>query len=239
MPQAVTVIGATGLVGQHLLRRLVRRDDVAVVHVYARSARPPSLPASVKWHAFPELDYFTDAYERPGMLDRMATVVRDGLVPGDALLSCLGTTRRVAGSASRFRFVDFALNAAFASAAAGRGYTRYGLVSSVGADASSPFLYPRVKGELETYVRGLDFAQVSLYRPGLLLGERRERRFGESLVARVTGTLGKVFPELTSASYAPIEAEAVARAMAEGVAKAATGIEVLSNSDIQRLTSYE
>ena len=238
-PLTVTVIGATGLVGGHLVRRLLRRDEVATVNVHARSDRPSSLPAKVNWRPFPQLDYFADAYTRAGMLERMSEVIAEGLGAGDVFLSCLGTTRRQAGSAARFRFVDYAVNAAFARAASEAGYSGYGLVSSVGADAGSPFLYTRVKGELEAYVGGLGFERIRIYRPGLLQGERRERRFGESLMARVTSVAGKVFPSAAGASFASIEASAVAQAMVTGVFDHEEGLKVLANSGIQRLTSYE
>ena len=239
MASTVTVIGATGLVGGHLVRRLARRDGVEVVNVYARSPRPQSLPAEVRWHRFPELDYFADVYERPGMLEEMAGVVADGLVAGDVLLSCLGTTRRQAGSASRFRLVDFGVNAAFARAALRRGYRHYGLVSSAGADARSLLLYPRVKGQLEGYVRGLGFESVRVYRPGVLLGERRERRFGESLAAGATDAIAKVFPGVSAASFAPVAAAAVAQAMVGGVGDRRRGTYVLGNADIQNIAIYE
>ena len=239
MPHTVTVIGATGLVGSHLVRRLARRDIVEEVHVYARSSRPVALPPGIQWHPFPELDYFGDVYARPGMIERMAAVIAGVLAPGDIFLSCLGTTRRRAGSAERFRFVDFGVNAAFARAARDVGYERYGLVSSVGADPGSRFLYPRVKGELEGYVRDLGFETVRIYRPGVLRGERRERRFGESLTAQLAGAIARVFPGVAESSYASIGAETVAAAMLEGALSIGGAAEVFENSDIQRLVSYE
>ena len=239
LPLAVTVIGATGLVGRHLVKDLARRDGVDVVNVYARSERPPALSEKVEWRDFPELEYFADAVDQPGMLERMARVVGSDLVLGDVFLSCLGTTRKRAGSTTRFRFVDFAVNAAFARAAREIGYDRYGLVSSVGADADSMLPYSRVKGELEDYARSLKFEGLDIYRPGVLTGARDEKRFGESLAARLLSAAAKVVPALAGAPFAPMPAGTLAEAMAEQVLRRGSGEKVLYNSDIQGLTNYE
>ena len=235
----VTVIGATGLVGSYVLASLARAGRDVDVTAYARSSKPEPVASEVSWLPFPELDYFARAWQQSGMLDRMASVVSETLVPGDVFLSCLGTTRRHAGSAARFKFVDYAVNVAFAKAAKNGGYEAYGLVSSYGAKASSPFLYPQTKGALEDYVRGLGFERLRIYRPGLLEGERGAARFGESLFGTIAGAAKRVVPSLRIAPYMPIPAQTVAAAMTELVNEGNASEEVLSNRDMQRLTNYE
>lgn len=67
----------------------------------------------------------------------------------------------------------------------------FGLVSSVGANKNSLFLYPRVKGEIEEAIKNLNFPSCKIYRPGYLeIDEGRdERRLGEK-------TLGLFMPVL-------------------------------------------
>ena len=55
------------------------------------------------------------------------------------------------------------------------------LVSSVGADCNSKNFYLRVKGELEEAIDNLDYDQINIYRPSLLIGSRDETRFLEKL----------------------------------------------------------
>ena len=154
------VAGATGLVGGLLLKRLL--DDPEVARVIAPTRRPlPAHPKLVNpafdgqsWPAPPPLD---EAY------------------------GCLGTTRKTAGSDEAFRAVDLGLTRAFAKSAKAAGAKRFGLVSSIGADARSRFLYPRTKGEAEAAVSGMGFESVSIVRPSFLVGERSESRPGEKL----------------------------------------------------------
>ena len=72
-------------------------------------------------------------------------------------------------------------------------------------------------------IKALPFWSIHLFQPGLLLGERNENRFGESLAKPLfkgldwltKGTLGK---------YRPIEAEAVANSMVEAAQKMQGGV---------------
>lgn len=161
MGLTAAVAGATGLVGSRVLALLL--EDPAVAAVVAptrRSLRPhPKLVNPLlrgpDWPQLPPLD---EAY------------------------ACLGTTRAKAGSEAAFRAVDLGLTLSFARAARAAGARRLGLVSSVGADARSRFLYPRVKGEAEAAAAGLGFESVVIARPSFLLGARAESRPAERLL---------------------------------------------------------
>jgi uncharacterized protein YbjT (DUF2867 family) len=153
------VAGASGLVGSFLLRDLL--EDPSVDRVIAPTRRPlPPHPklANPQFNGFawPPLGAVAEAY------------------------SCLGTTRAKAGSDKAFRSVDLDLTREFARAAKSAGARRFGLVSSVGADARSRYLYLRTKGEAEAAVAGMGFESTVIARPSLLLGERRERRPAEA-----------------------------------------------------------
>lgn len=159
----------------------------------------------------------------------------DNLLPkGNDFFSCLGTTRKNAGSSEAFEAIDYDLNYAFAKTALSKGYTQYFLVSAVGADPTSSFLYTRVKGKLELDIKALPFWSIHLFQPGILLGERNENRFGESLAKPLfkgldwltRGVLGK---------YRPIEAEAVANSMVEAAQKMEGGIYTYSGNHLFEL----
>jgi uncharacterized protein YbjT (DUF2867 family) len=103
------------------------------------------------------------------------------LPPADLAICALGTTIRVAGSQVAFRAVDHAAVLAFAVAAKAAGVDHFILVSAVGASSSSPVFYARVKGEAERDVAALGFARFDILQPGLILGERAERRPAEAI----------------------------------------------------------
>lgn len=210
MKRSAAVAGATGLVGGHVLRRLL--DDPGVARVIAPTRRP--LPPH------PKLD------------NPLIGAAWPALPPLDEAYGCLGTTRRDAGSAEAFRAVDFDLAVAFARAAKTAGARRFGLVSSAGANAASRFLYPRVKGEAEKAVAGLGFGTLVVARPSLLLGARERPRAGEKLGAAALA-LARPFLRGPLARYRAIEADAVAAALIASVRGGYPGVLTLESDEIQ------
>ncbi|MDX6770432.1 MAG: NAD-dependent dehydratase [Elusimicrobiota bacterium] len=201
MSRRAALAGATGLVGGFLLERLLA--DPATALVCAPTRRP--LPSRAKLDN-PRLD---GAWALP---------------PIDEAYCALGTTRRAAGSAAAFRAVDLDLVAAFAAAARAAGARRFGLVSSVGADAASRFLYPRTKGEAERAVSS-GFESVVLARPSFLLGPRGESRPGERLAIALAKALEPVLPR----RWRGVPADAVAAALLRCVRGGVPGVLVLEN----------
>jgi uncharacterized protein YbjT (DUF2867 family) len=202
--RSVVVAGGTGLVGREALRLLVGRGDVGVTALVRRPGA--GLPAGVTERVF---DYEQAAsYEALG-----------GEVPCDALLCCLGTTRKKAGSDEAFRRVDrdYPLRLLERLAALPRRPV-FGLVSSIGADRPGG-LYLTTKAEVEAAVMASGLPYV-IVRPSLLVGEREESRPGERLGLALGvpffKALQAVAPGNLVARYAPIQGAQVAAALIRG-----------------------
>jgi len=179
------VIGATGLVGGYVLQALLASKDYdRVLAVVRRPVLPPHPKLVVMETPFDQLDK-----------------ALAGVKATDAFC-CLGTTIRQAGTKAEFHKVDYGYAYAFAHRMRQNGTRHFLLVSALGASASSPVFYNRVKGRLEKDIEALGFKQLSIFRPSMLLGERQERRLAEVLTARLTplltpfliGALGKIHP---------------------------------------------
>lgn len=213
MKQAL-VAGATGLVGGELLRILL--DQPGYSRVVALVRRPLTL-------SHPKLDQRVVDWEQ---LDA-------NLFRVDDLYCCLGTTIRKAGSQAAFRRVDFEYPAAMARLARAQGARQFLLVSSMGADPGSSIFYSRVKGEVEAAVAAAGIPAVHIFRPSLLLGNRREHRTGE----RIAVALSPLFSPLMPARYRPIQARDVAQAMVHAAAGGleAGGARIYLNDEIMRL----
>ena len=97
----------------------------------------------------------------------------------------LGTTRRKAGSDEDFELVDYHYCINLARSANKMGVKRISVISSVGSDPDSFFLYPRTKGMLERDIIKIPLDHLNIAKPGIILGERIETRVGENL--------GKIF----------------------------------------------
>jgi uncharacterized protein YbjT (DUF2867 family) len=154
------------------------------------------------------------------------------LPPVDDAFCCLGTTRRDAGSAAAFRRVDLDYIVAFARLAKRAGARRFMLVSSLGASPSSPFLYPRTKGECEAAISAIGFTTVVILRPSFLLGARAQERAAEAVALRV-GQLIRPLLIGPLRKYAPVDAVAVARTLASAAAAAPAGITIIESDAIR------
>lgn len=207
---SILLAGATGLTGRHVLELLAADARYERVVVIAR--RPPDkpqLPPKVEWHVVD--------FEK---LEKHAELLRV-----DQVICTLGTTIGTAGSRERFRHVDFGIPLKLASLAVARGVRHFLLVSALGADAGSRIFYNRVKGELEDALRTLGFRSVTVLRPSLLTGSRRELRIGE----RVAQLVGGFVP----GRYRPVPARDVARTLVQLAAEDVQGWRIVESEEIR------
>lgn len=158
------VAGGTGLVGRKLIETLSLDPRVSEIRALARD--PSQLPSSPKLKTHP----WSSIENEP--------------IPGDIFYCSLGTTLKKAGSREAFRAIDFDLTLAFAKMGLRAGAKTFALVSAKGASRHSLFFYSRVKGELENSVSALGYPEIIIVRPGLLIGDRTERRPAERLLIR-------------------------------------------------------
>lgn len=171
------LVGATGLVGRHVLQLALTDPRIAAVVAPTRRSLQPHAKLST-----PRIDY--------QHLDEDAPWWR-----ADAVICTLGTTIRTAGSQGAFRQVDHDYPLAVARLACAQGTPTYVLNSAIGADAGSRFFYNRVKGDLEHDLRDLGFDSLALVRPGVIGGHRNEFRLGERLLVAMLRLAGPLLPK--------------------------------------------
>ena len=195
MNRSALVLGATGLVGGHVLRGLLADPAYAAVTTLGR--RPLDRTHAKQTHHV--IDFDEPAQYAP-------------LVRADDVFCCLGTTMRQAGSKDAFRRVDYSYVVDAAKNASANGAEQFLLVSALGADAGSMVFYNRVKGEAEEAVRTLPFYGVYLARPSLLRGDRAEARAGEQRADAVLNAVSFLLRGPLR-RFRPIEAATVAHAL--------------------------
>jgi dTDP-4-dehydrorhamnose reductase len=129
----------------------------------------------------------------------------------DTFFSALGTTKAKAGGQQQQYALDHDLNLELAKAAKRKGFKKYVLVSSTGANKNSRLFYLKLKGEIEEDIIALGFDTTIILRPGVLLGERKEDKgFLNNVMVNVAG-LYKNTP-LSKYLGSPIHGEEVANA---------------------------
>jgi uncharacterized protein YbjT (DUF2867 family) len=217
--RVAVVAGATGLVGSHLLARLLAEPRYASVHAVSRRPLPPAQRPGSAQAAARLVEHVADLTALARWPDFPAA---------DDAFCCLGTTIRAAGSQQAFRRVDFDAVVAFARAARRRGATRCIVVSALGADPGSRVFYNRVKGEAEAALAALDFPSLTVLRPSLLDGDRAERRPAERLGLALARPVAALIPP----RWRPVAADRVAACMVAAAARGTPGLRIVESDRI-------
>lgn len=206
------IAGATGLVGSALMEQLLLNEEVGKVTIMVR--RPVN--ADHKKLQIKEVDFET---------------INESVIPPnvDALFCCLGTTMAQAGGKDAFRRVDYEYVVKLAVFAQRQKIPQFHVISASGANEKSKIFYNKVKGRMELEVRKLDkIRSIYIYQPSLLLGNRDQFRFGESLGKILMKTFSFIIPM----RHRAIQDEKVAASMVQNALSPKKGQHIIGNSEM-------
>ena len=211
------IIGSSGLIGKQLLSLLLESKDYDKVIVFNRKEMALNHPKLVQ-----QLIDFEDipSYKN--------------LIKGDDFFCTIGTTIKKAGNKEAFRKVDFSYPKQFAEIAKTNNIKHFLIVSSLGADVNSSNFYLKTKGEIEQFIINSNIEIVSIFRPSILSGNRKEFRLGEKFGLM----LMKVFSFLFIGNlkkYKPIASETVAQGMFAAAQKNKLGVSIYESDSIKNL----
>lgn len=195
MANSALIIGATGLVGGHVLEDLLNDDYFSEVIVLSRK--------SLNKNHSKLKEILVDF----NMLENYAADIK-----ADTVFCCLGTTIKTAGSQEAFKKVDYEYPLRVAEIAKQNGATKYLIITALGSSINSIVFYNRVKGEVEAEISKLNYDAFHILQPSLIIGERAESRTGEGLAQK----LSPVYDTLMFgpfSKYKSIKAEQIAKAM--------------------------
>lgn len=208
----VTLLGATGLIGNFVLHLLLKDKEIKSVTAVVRrniSTSHPKLKVEV-------IDFSNEKEFKPAMSE------------ANIIISAVGTTQKqVSGDKDQYRKVDYDIPVKAAEFA--EIPTQFLLVSAIGADSSSNNFYLQLKGEVEDAIRKTNIPSISIFRPSLLLGNRDEFRLGEKLAQWIM----PLFKWITPSKYKPIHAEDVAKAIVQCIKLNKPGVSVLHYSEMK------
>ncbi|MDU4960388.1 MAG: NAD(P)H-binding protein [Sporomusaceae bacterium] len=213
-PKRAMIAGATGLIGNELLQILLREQQYE--HVCALVRQPLAL-------THPKLQVVVCDFDR---LEAFK-----GHLAVDDVFCCLGTTINKAKTREAMYRVDVEYPVALARLAREQGAAHFLVVSAADADVKSFFWYRRLKGTLEAEITGLPYPAISIFRPSLLLGPRKEFRLFENLAVKSISLLSGLLHRPLS-SQAAIAATVVAQAMYRVAQAQETGVHIYSPRQI-------
>jgi uncharacterized protein YbjT (DUF2867 family) len=214
-----TIIGATGLIGNHLLQMLQKDDYFTTVRVLVR--RPFS---HTNYKTEVKLVDFTDHESFKLGIDGSHTV-----------FCSIGTTQqKVKGDKTAYRKIDYDIAVNAAKFCKETGCHNFLLVSSVGANSDSNNFYLKLKGEIENAVKAINLRCISVFRPSMFLGIRKEKRTVEQIGQAAMQAFSFVLLGKLN-KYKPIHAQEVAAAMLQISKKEMPGFSLYQYQDMKKV----
>ncbi|WP_210364059.1 oxidoreductase [Bacillus sp. REN3] len=213
--KSALIAGSTGLIGNGLLHLLLDGEE------YERVVAIVRRPLEVQHPKLVEKIVDFDRLEE----NREIFAVDD-------VYCCLGTTIKKAKTKEAMWKIDVDYPVTIAKLAISGGARQFLIVSSMNANPDSRLFYPKMKGRLEKEIKEVPFDSTSIFRPSLLLGERKESRFGEQAAAAIFTRLPFKGP---MEKYRAIEGKTVASAMYRVAQQHNTGLAIYPSEQIQRI----
>ena len=210
------ILGATGLTGGLLLRRLIADENYSSIKLFSRKSTGINSPKVEEFLGdIIQLEQFRNDFT------------------ADEVYCCVGTTSAKTKDRSVYKAIDFGIPVTAARLTREKKIPTFLVISSMGANVQSKIFYSRTKGEMEQAVLDQKIPNTYILRPSLILGDRNEKRFGESF--------GAVVLKLSSAlmlgrlrKYRAIRADDIAAAMIN-LAKSLPDMKILESDLIQEM----
>ena len=189
------IFGSSGLVGNELLELILKDNNYIKIKLFVRSD-------------------LTDVNSKIEIIKTDFNNIenhKDKIV-GDDCFFCIGTTRKNTPDKNEYIKIEYNLPIEVAKIAKSNSINNFIYISSLGANPNAASLYLKNKGQTEQELIKLNFMNLSILRPSILLGNRKENRVGEKIGIFAMKTLSPLFLGNIK-KYKPIKVEYVAKAM--------------------------
>ena len=216
MAKTALIIGATGLVGEQCLNELLGSKEYEKVIALTR-----------KKHEIRNAKYENIVTD----FENLEAIAQQ--LKADDVFCSMGTTIAKAGSKAAFTKVDYTIPIKVAELTKQNGAKNFILVSSIGADASSLIFYSKTKGELENALMKLNFESLIILRPSILLGNRKEKRFGEEVGRIAAEKLSFLFVGALK-KYKGTPVDLLGKLMVKLAQEKSTGVRIIENEEIMK-----
>ena len=190
----IAIFGSTGLIGSNLLKYLEHDTYFSKVNVITRK------PFHFKNSKFKNIVIdFNDINS-----------IQNSLKNCQIVFVSIGTTQsKVNWDLKKYKKIDYEIPINIAKEAKKQNINKYLIVSSAGADINARGFYLSLKGQIENDIINIGIKNTFIFRPSLLMGNRKENRIGE----KIAQVIMPIFSFLLPKKYRPISAESVAKSM--------------------------
>ncbi|MCR9183126.1 MAG: NAD(P)H-binding protein [Flavobacteriaceae bacterium] len=192
MKKTAIILGATGLTGSILLDLLLKDTHYDKIKLFSRNSVGLSNP-KIEEHLIDlfELEKHKENYK------------------ADEVYCCIGTTKSKTPNNSVYKKIDYGIPFAAAKLCKENKIDTFIIISAMGANPESKVFYNKIKGEMERDVLKQNIQNTYILQPGLIGGNRDEKRLGESIAKFFFKILNPIIPK----NYRTINPETIAKAM--------------------------
>lgn len=195
MSKSAIILGATGLTGSYILEELLNNDVYDKVISFSRN------PLAIKHDKLKSIE-----------CDLLNLEEQKDAFKADDVYVCIGTTNNKTPNKKLYREIDFGIPVTAAQLCRENMIDNIAVMSSLGANANSTVFYPKTKGEMESSVLEMEIPNTFLLRPSMIMGPRKEKRFGETMGKMIAFIIGPLLVGPLK-KYKGIHAETIAKAM--------------------------
>jgi uncharacterized protein YbjT (DUF2867 family) len=218
MSKTAIILGASGLTGSVVLDKLLVDDRYSTIKIFSRKSINNRNPKII---------------ERTGNLFELEKFKDD--FNADEVYCCIGTTAKKTPDKTVYKKIDYGIPVEAAKLCVENGIDTFLVMSSLGADPKSSVFYNRTKGEMECDVLKENITNTYILRPSFIIGDRSEKRIGESIGVGVIKLLRFILIGKLK-KYRTIEAVKIARVMIQ-LANKKPEFKLIESDKIQEIAS--
>lgn len=211
------VLGATGLTGGILLKKLLEDELYGTIKIFSRRT------VGIKNDKIREY-----------ILDLLELEKYGGNFDADEVYCCIGSTKEKTPDFEVYKKIDYGIPVMAAKLSKEKNTGTFIVISALGADPQSKIFYNRIKGEMERDVLK-EHSNCYILKPSLIMGRRKEKRLLESFGKKLM-TIGDHLLVGSLKRYKSIHAEEMADAMIH-VAKKGYFKSRISSDEIRALAT--
>ena len=216
MKKTAIILGATGLTGSILLKKLVNDERYKTIKLFSRK-EIDGLPSKVNQYV--------------GNLFELENFKAD--FTADEVYCCIGTTAKKTPDKAVYKAIDYGIPVTAAKLSKENGIPTFLVVSALGANAKSSIFYNKTKGEMERDILLEQIENTYILQPSIIEGKRDEQRIGEKIGLAVFKLVQPLFFGKLK-KYKITKAEHIALAMLN-LANSPSNKQVIASHDIEAL----
>lgn len=195
MKKTAIILGATGLTGSILLKKLMNDQRYETIKLFSRK-KIEGLPKKVT-------QYIGDILTLQNFKEEFKA---------DEVFCCIGTTAKKTPNKETYKKIDFGIPVTAAKLSKENNINTFLVISAIGANEKSAVFYNKTKGQMQQEVLKQNIPNTFILQPSIIDGNRNETRIGEKIGLIIFKLIQPLFIGPLK-KYKVIKAEKIAQAM--------------------------